>query len=83
MIESPIRCMFGVILWQDDEAVAKKVNWANKMQSNLDSISDPVGGMMTDKVWGALATKALERWKENMQKVHNNSESGGRLKILR
>ena len=81
------RISYKMYVWSDSLAgrggrTQKKLKWANKTQSIVDSIGDPAGGMTTDEVWGALAAQALERWKD-IQKVHNNSESGGSLRFIK
>ena len=81
------RIPYKMYVWSDSltgrGGRSKRVNWANKTQSILDSIDDPAGGMTADEVWRALATQALGQWKEDIQKINNNSESGGRLRFYK
>ena len=62
---------------------SRRLNWASKTRCILENIGDPAGGLTIDEVWGALAAQALQKWKEDLHKTQDNSESGGRLRLYR
>ena len=58
-------------------------NWAGKTKELMESIKDFSGLMTGDEQWDALANLESKKWKETVDEIPVDSETGGRFRYYR
>ena len=70
-------------VWSKSISGRMAKNWVGKTKALLESIKDCSGLMSCDEQWDALAKLETKKWKEVIDYIPNNSDTGGRFVYYR
>ena len=70
-----------IYLWSKSLAGPNFNNWARKSDTFLETIQDSGGMLNTDETWYELMKLEFKKWKECVEAIPKESETGGRLRF--